>query len=316
MKLGTYCYLPLTEDSIRFVRYMRENDYVDGHQGSFSFIVPSSTDDEVSNEEIPFLLMAAVNTSGATYRNFPHMPSFKNVPHGVYNQASNRYGFWAFVSAIFFAAQANQTHMLYFEDDCRFSDRYWVTAMWNDFKIRRNFPRLSGYSALLYGSPVCWHAWSMGAGMSRVLQSYAAEVSRVTGVHMAFEGAHTGPNPPSFYPNGALAIYSVELLKDVFREPLELFRLYMNKSYNPKQFAEQAFPMADRFVAFDLAIGLFVMRNLRHLVPYILTPAIPIYSGCKDHQVTCAERIKMLSSGKSAVHHLKISEWPDFDKAK
>lgn len=218
---------------------------------------------------------------------------------------SNVYAWWAFIASLVTAKTAGYTHMVYFEEDCRFT-KHWGKKIWHEFAFHHQFNKEIKWG----GSPVVWHPWSLGYLTSASVFRYGASVLTLTGLPMACEGGLEGPF--SLYPNGALAVYDVDWTADLFSDFIEIFNEACDPGIFGNSIAITKFVyMAVRFVAFDFCLGVRSYSLYGGNVFSIGKPLASVYSGCRDHHVPLARRIEMWRSGdKAAVHHIKERELP------
>lgn len=251
----------------------------------------------------------------ACMHHIPTMPDFGLAARSTkvpYKMPSDMYAFVAFLDAIYLATELGADYFWYYETDCRFNQGWWSRLLDNNFNTKES--DIASCNVIV-GTPVCWHPWSLGHEVSDKLIKYAASSSQSTGVAMAFEGAHYGPNSMSLYANGALALYPTELMHIVFQRwfsALQYPRRTFTPSQDPVGYALDVGSQISQAIAFDAYIGRFMIQRFGiDETMHRLIPSRTTYSGCGNHHVPLSYRKELLLDQiKGAVHHLKHDECP------
>ena len=194
--------------------------------------------------------------------------------------ASSIIGSEAFFGVAREVLHSGATHMLWLEADCRVTKPGWDEDILSEFVCKRG--------ACCGGTPVMWNAFSVGGRFDSAVLSFAARHLELSGIPPAFEGGMY--ESTSIYPNGALAIYSID----------ELLSLFGWKAFvDPASCTKEITP-------FDHAFGLKMFERYGESVLDMIAPVSCSYSGCGDKRVSEAQRIEMVKSGsKVAVHQIK-----------
>lgn len=173
------------------------------------------------------------------------------------------------------------TDLLYVEPDCRFGASGWDTRLWQE--------HLGNRGVRCSGSPVMWGVLGQGGPSVMKVVDYAHRYQQQTGLALAFEGGHA--ERLAIYPNGALAIYTRELLQQAFGDGMALVGL-------PEYCAS--------IPAYDLHIGHFLAQEGVASALAAVGWLRSAYSGCGDHQYSLDARLAMLRQGDIvAIHQVK-----------
>jgi len=169
--------------------------------------------------------------------------------------------------------------MLYLESDCRVNGHYWDQRVFNEYQQQ--------------GKPVAgtlfavnpWNSGSLNA------QRFAEWSNRnVNGIPTvtALGVMEPGRVAPAYcFPNGALGVYDVKFVWDLFR-------------------GEDLMIMAKEFQAWDREIGLRIANRYPGHEYDQQAALTSVYSGYGDACNTEAERLQWLHSGKvAAIHQVK-----------
>jgi hypothetical protein len=265
-----------------YVRNVKESKFLDHllrFKRSFPLIVV--TDGPIPTVKLPYVI-APIPLLG---------PFTERVGN---SKPSDQYAVWAFVYTFLAAKKRGVKYFLLLEEDCRISTDLFDKILWGEFM---RWPT----NALFGGTPVMWHPWCNGNEISKQVINYAYAYQTDSGLPMCLEGDFGVPQRQAFYPNGAIAIYSVSECEIIFKNMVEM--LGTNASLLEKACAAQ-------FVeAFDFYIGLYMMRKYGPRAFDLVAYLPSAYSGWGNNHVTLEQRKRMIATrSKVAVHHLKESE--------
>lgn len=118
-------------------------------------------------------------------------------------QANSFRGSQAFMTMLEYAWCYGYDYLLLTEDDCRLMQEGYDRVMFEDFCKRKTL------QTKLYGTPVAWNPRSPGPHFWNEYVKYAADYLKLSGFSLPVEGGDFN-GAPSFFANGALAIYDVE----------------------------------------------------------------------------------------------------------
>lgn len=195
---------------------------------------------------------------------------------------------YCFLKAIQVAVKRGLDWMILLEADCRVNGDNW------DQKITTEFSQFG--EAVMGGTPVCWNLNRGGRTLTMRVIDYASEYQKRAGIPMALHGVHgglTGNSQPTtyqqpcLYPNGAAAIYSVELLRRAFPN-------YTDDSWSTQ------------ITAWDMHLGYQMHNFYGDDVTKRVAALAAVFSGYGDEILSAQERRDWLTSGKiCAVHQIK-----------
>lgn len=195
---------------------------------------------------------------------------------------------YCFLKSIQIAVKHSLDWMILLEADCRVNGDNW------DQKITTEFSQFG--DAVTGGTPVCWNLNRGGRTLTMKVIDYASEYQKRSGIPMAMHGVHGSligngrPDvyqQPCLYPNGAAAIYSVELLKRAFPK-------YADDSW------------ASQITAWDMHLGYQLHNFYGDEVSKRVAALSTVFSGYGDEILSEHERRDWLTSGRvCAVHQIK-----------
>lgn len=194
---------------------------------------------------------------------------------------------YCFLKAIQVAVRHGLDWMILMEADCRINGSGWDKKMWDEFSTFNG--------ALMGGTPVCWNLNRGSRILTMKLIAYANDYQVRAGIPMAIHGVHGGLSAarqgghyqPCLYPNGAAAIYSVELLTRIFPN-------YGNDA------------SCVSMTAWDMHIGYRMHNIFGDEMPDKVAAMASIFSGYGEEILAEHERREWLHSGRiCAVHQIK-----------
>jgi hypothetical protein len=218
-----------------------------------------------------------------------------------------------FIFCLARASREGYTHMLYVESDCRFKGNGWDAIMFEEF-FSQPFPALAGGS-------VTAHSMINGGGeFYRRFTQYFKEKQKnlplpVFGIQVASfrdaknafqEGApqiispgdfraELFPIKPSIYPNGAIGIYDVGMLR-------EIFGMNPDGTFKPDYNAVKVVS----WPAWDYMIGIALYERFGLEVFDVVAHLETCWSSYGDSLTTEDERLQMLRSGVvRGIHQVK-----------
>jgi hypothetical protein len=210
----------------------------------------------------------------------------------------------AFIYCLQAATRRGYTHMLYVESDCRFKGNGWDAIMFEEF-FSQPFPALAGGS-------VTAHSMINGGGeFYRRFTKYFKEKQKnlpmpVFGIQVAsfmkakdaFQDgapqiispgdfrAELFPIKPSIYPNGAIGIYDVGMLR-------EIFGMNPDGTFKPDYNAVKVVS----WPAWDYMIGIALYERFGLDVFEVVAHLETCFSSYGDSLTTEDERLQMLRNG-------------------
>lgn len=195
---------------------------------------------------------------------------------------------YCFLKAIQMAVKHNLDWMILMEADCRVNGDDW------DHKMAAEFSQFG--KAVMGGTPVCWNLNRGGRALTMRIIDYASDYQKRAGVPVSFHGVHGGLiglsqpatyQQPCLYPNGAAAIYSVELLKRAF-----------------PGYADDG--LASQITAWDMYLGYQMHNFYGDEVASKVAALASVFSGYGDEILSEQERRDWLKTGRvCAVHQIK-----------
>lgn len=213
----------------------------------------------------------------------PYTTSHRGI--GKNRRPADHFALWAFVRAIEYCKFKGHSHFIWIEPDCRFTKPQWDLQMLAEFHK----------DSVIGGTPVIWHPWSEGAGMSMSVVQFAFEYQEKSGVPMAMHGNDDGPIGFAMYPNGALGIYKVSEMELYFKTAL-------SGQMSPREAAE----FSEDVIAFDTLVGRCFTKTHGINIFSKFSAITCVYSGCGNQYVTQKERLAMIEhKTKVAVHQVK-----------
>ena len=195
---------------------------------------------------------------------------------------------FCWLKALQIAVQEKIDWLIYMEADCRVNGHEWDAHLMDEFST---FDK-----AACGGTPVCWHLNRGGRILTIRLIEYIAEYQSHAGIPMAMHGAlgglgrHPMQVQPCLYPNGAAAVYNVELM-------LKMFPDYMNSG------------SASQTTAWDMHIGYMLHNYFGDQLCDMVAPLVTVFSGYGDEILTERERQDWLSTGRVIASHQHKGDW-------
>lgn len=207
------------------------------------------------------------------------------VPAG----ADGRKSIIAINNAVFFtgvaiAGSMGLTHMLYVEIDCRFGAKHWDEVLFNEFLSKNR-------NAVCAGTPVIFNPASYNRKFAALFEKYLRDYQNRP-IPMSMTGSgHLGAHfNPCLFPNGALAIYSVEWLLKTFPEIAQ----------------HKTVALANSSRMWDMIIGEKLFAEFKEGVFEQVVCLEKMYSGYMDVMTSPEERKQMLDNKTIvAVHQVK-----------
>lgn len=204
---------------------------------------------------------------------------------------------WATNNRIFFtglriAVRQGLEWMIYIESDCRvgptrYKDTTWDAVMFKEFFSRRE-------KEVIGGTMVCWSPCNSGQELMRRWSQLIADNNKRKNfpIPTYSAGGSAEKRDPCFLVNGALGIYNIGFLQDLFGMELEA-----------------STKLAVESTAWDFEIGKRMWTKYQMKVFDQIMHMNSIFSGFGEVQSTEAERMSLLQSGRvAAVHQIK-SDW-------
>lgn len=191
-----------------------------------------------------------------------------------------------FLTTMRVAGQRGYTHVLYIEADCRFVDG-WDTAMWEEYQSHGNPNAIAGTVVLYHVSQLPHPGPALAAGLLKQNRKKNVPVSEY-----GRSNAKTNADPAVF-PNGAIAIYPVDLISSIFG-------------------TERTVARAIAMSAYDHEIGWEMVRRHGGNIFHHVIQLDCVFSTYKEQVVSAAELREMLTSNKVvAIHPVKDDWLPD-----
>jgi len=193
---------------------------------------------------------------------------------------------FVFLMALSIAEDSGFTDFLYLEEDCRVHGHEWDERIIGEY---RRWPQ-----AVVGGSPVCWNSMSAGPVMLAGFQIYAASYVRKCKLPVPIYGLQI-PNRPrverfTLYPNGAIAVYNVAFLRDLFKQG---------------SMAKQALDRG----AFDMEVGWELVNKFGLGLFNKCAWLSSAFSGYGDNVLNYKQRCARLIDGTfAAVHQIKTDD--------
>jgi len=206
---------------------------------------------------------------GATFETGPQ--AGKPNPFAVHNVL--------FLAGLKMCRERGITHAIYLEQDCRVGVKGWDDVIFEEFFSL-------GRPCIVAGTVSVYNTSNNGLETARRFQKLMAEVPK-HGVPMASYGWGVGaatPILPSYFPNGALAVYDVAWLCSMFD-------------------VEQQGGMAANNTAFDLAVGNKLWNLFELDAVEVIGSLSSVFSGFGDVLTTPEQRRELLTSGRVVAYH-------------
>lgn len=196
---------------------------------------------------------------------------------------SDHYAAQAFLNTIKFATGIGLREFMWIEDDCWVKGPLWDKDSWVEWEGRLELQVCSGFPCI---SGFMNAGWSWDVKLITFLHSfyqYAGVPATVEPMWTHdFDRAVTGP---AIFPNGAFAIYNLEMLRECFVRPLANF-----------------LPHRHEAIFFDIRVGIWLAKFYgEHRFGTVL-PTKHVYSGCGNMHINKVER-RALTKVKNGVHN-------------
>lgn len=212
------------------------------------------------------------------------------IPHHQQNK-------WATNNRIFFtglriAIKQGLEWMLYLESDCRVGPTRYKDTTWDAVMLKEFFSRRE--KELIGGTMVCWSPCNSGPELMRRWSQLIADNNKRKNfpIPTYSAGGSAEKRDPCFLVNGALGIYNVGFLQELFGSELD-----------------SSTKLAVESTAWDFEIGKRIWTKYQLKTFDLIMHMNSIFSGYGEVQSTEAERMGMLQSGRvAAVHQIK-SDW-------
>lgn len=204
----------------------------------------------------------------------------QHAPKNVW--AVNNMVFW---TGVRIAQVHGLTHFIYLESDCRVGRPAWDEVMWDEFFA---VPR----PLAMGGTLACYNPCNAGLASAKRWEALVAR-----NVRKNFPVATYGwvsakdKHPSNVFCNGALGVYSMAWIKELFKGELEL----------TSKLASETF-------AWDMMLGQRLWSVMGKESYDVVAHLDCIYSGFGEAMTTESERVLMLRDGKVvAIHQVKSS---------
>lgn len=218
----------------------------------------------------------------------PTMVKGANYPNGKPNKfAINNL---AFLSGVRIAQAHKIDYVLYVEADCRVKGDGWDEVVFGEFLK-------AGEDKLIGGSIVCYQPCNKDRAFAKAWRAFMAKYAESKFVIPCYGGIGASEQQePAVFPNGALAIYKVDFIDQVY------------------DLSQSTVNTASARTAFDYDCGRELVKKYGPDCFKYLVHLDSVYSGYGDVLFTEKDRQELLQSGQVTACHQIKSQWTLDDK--